>query len=59
MLGFSGWQLLKGLVLAAGTMGVVSLALIYFIPSPPSSHGENVALFRDFLCFSAIVVGAV
>jgi TRAP-type uncharacterized transport system substrate-binding protein len=37
MLGFSGWQLLKGLVLAAGTMGVVSLALIYFIPSPPST----------------------
>jgi TRAP-type uncharacterized transport system substrate-binding protein len=37
MLGFSGWQLLKGLVLATGTMGVVSLALIYFIPSPPST----------------------
>ena len=36
MLGFSRWQLFKGLVLAVGTMGVVSLALIYFLPSPPS-----------------------
>jgi TRAP-type uncharacterized transport system substrate-binding protein len=36
MLGFSGWQLFKGWVLAVGTMSVVSLALIYFIPAPPS-----------------------
>jgi TRAP-type uncharacterized transport system substrate-binding protein len=37
MLGFSRWQLFKGLALAVGTMGVVSLALIYFIPTPPST----------------------
>ena len=36
MLGFNRWQLFKGLALAAGTMGVVSLALIHFIPAPPS-----------------------
>ena len=36
VLGFSRWQLFKGLALAVGTMGVVSLALIYFIPAPPS-----------------------
>ena len=36
MLGYSRWQLFKGLVTAVGTMGVVSLALIYFIPAPPS-----------------------
>jgi TRAP-type uncharacterized transport system substrate-binding protein len=37
MLGFSRWQLFKGLVLAVGIMGVVSLALAYFIPAPPST----------------------
>jgi TRAP-type uncharacterized transport system substrate-binding protein len=37
MLGFSRWQLFKGLVLAVGIMGIVSLALIYFIPAPPST----------------------
>src|SRR5499427_3893527 len=37
MLGFSRWQLFKGLVLAAGIMGVVSLALAHFIPAPPST----------------------
>lgn len=36
MLGFDRWQLFKGLALAVGTLGVVSLALIYFIPAPPS-----------------------
>jgi TRAP-type uncharacterized transport system substrate-binding protein len=36
MLGFNRRQLFKGLALAVGTMGVVSLALIYFIPAPPS-----------------------
>lgn len=35
MLGFSGRQLFKGLVFVVGTMSVVSLALIYFIPAPP------------------------
>ena len=37
MLGFGRRQLFKGLVSAVGTMGVVSLALIYFIPAPPST----------------------
>jgi TRAP-type uncharacterized transport system substrate-binding protein len=36
MLGFSRWQLFKGLVLAVGAMGIVSLVLTYFIPAPPS-----------------------
>jgi TRAP-type uncharacterized transport system substrate-binding protein len=36
MLGFNRWQLFKGLVLAVGAMGIVSLALTYFIPAPPS-----------------------
>ena len=36
MLGFSRWQLLKGLVAAVGIMSIVSLALIYFVPATPS-----------------------
>jgi len=36
MLGFSRWQLLKGLAAVVVVMSVVSLLLIYFIPSPPS-----------------------
>jgi TRAP-type uncharacterized transport system substrate-binding protein len=36
VLGFDRWQLFKGLALAVGTLAVVSLALIYFIPAPPS-----------------------
>jgi TRAP-type uncharacterized transport system substrate-binding protein len=39
MLGFSRWQLFKGLIFAVGTIGVVSLALTYFIPAPPSTVG--------------------
>jgi hypothetical protein len=35
MLGYSRWQLLKGLAVVVGTMSMVSLALIYFIPAPP------------------------
>ena len=37
MLGYSRWQLLKGLAVVVGTMSMVSLALIYFIPAPPST----------------------
>jgi hypothetical protein len=37
MLGYSHWQLLKGLAVVVGTISIVSLALIYFIPSPPST----------------------
>jgi TRAP-type uncharacterized transport system substrate-binding protein len=37
MLGFSRWQLFRGFVFAVGTMGVVSLALSYLIPAPPST----------------------
>jgi TRAP-type uncharacterized transport system substrate-binding protein len=36
MLGFSRWQLLKGLAAAIGIVGIVSLALIYFVPATPS-----------------------
>ena len=36
MLGFSRWQLFKGLVLAVGIVSIVSLALIYFVPATPS-----------------------
>jgi len=43
MLGFSRWQLFKGLVFAFGTFGVVSLALTYFIPAPPSKVGMAIA----------------
>src|SRR5262249_17518920 len=36
MLGFNRWQLLKGLAAVVVVMSIVSLLLIYFIPSPPS-----------------------
>jgi TRAP-type uncharacterized transport system substrate-binding protein len=36
MLGFSRRQLLKGLAAVAGIVSIISLGLIYFIPSPPS-----------------------
>jgi TRAP-type uncharacterized transport system substrate-binding protein len=36
MLGYSRRQLFKGLVAAVGVLSIVSLALIYFLPSPPS-----------------------
>jgi TRAP-type uncharacterized transport system substrate-binding protein len=36
MLGYSRWQLFKGLAAAVSIMSIVSLALIYFIPAPPS-----------------------
>ena len=36
MLGFSRWQLFKGFAAAVGIVSIVSLVLIYFIPTPPS-----------------------
>jgi TRAP-type uncharacterized transport system substrate-binding protein len=36
-MGYSRWQLLKGLAAVVGIVGVISLALIYFIPAPPST----------------------
>src|ERR1700674_5810573 len=36
MLGFNRWHLLKGLGAILCIAGIVSLALIYFIPTPPS-----------------------
>src|SRR5215469_7965734 len=36
MLGLSRWQLFKGLAAAIGIVSIVSLALIYFVPAPPS-----------------------
>jgi TRAP-type uncharacterized transport system substrate-binding protein len=36
MLGYSRWQILKGMVAAVAGVSIVSLLLIYFIPTPPS-----------------------
>ena len=36
MLGYNRWQLFKGLAASFCILGIVSLALIYFIPAPPS-----------------------
>ena len=36
MLGYSRWQLFKGLAAAVGIVSIVSLVLIYFFPAPPS-----------------------
>ena len=36
MLGYSRWQLFKGLAAAVGIVSIVSLSLIYFFPAPPS-----------------------
>jgi len=33
---FSRWQIFRALAAIVGTFGIVSLALIYFIPAPPS-----------------------
>ena len=37
MLGFNRWHLLKGLAAILCIGGIVSLALSYFIPAPPST----------------------
>jgi uncharacterized protein len=37
MLGFDRWHLLKGLAAILCMVGIVSLALIYFFPAPPST----------------------
>jgi TRAP-type uncharacterized transport system substrate-binding protein len=36
MLGYSRWQLFKGVATAVAIVSIVSLVLIYFIPAPPS-----------------------
>jgi TRAP transporter TAXI family solute receptor len=36
-MGYSRWQLLKGLAAVVGIVSIISLALIYFIPAPPST----------------------
>ena len=36
MLGYNRWQLLKGLAASLCVVGIVSLALMYFIPAPPT-----------------------
>jgi hypothetical protein len=41
MLGYSRWQLFKGLATAVGIVSVVSLVLIYFIPAPPSAQNPR------------------
>jgi TRAP-type uncharacterized transport system substrate-binding protein len=43
MLGFSRSQLFKGLAFAVGAFGLISLALTYFIPAPPSTVGMAIA----------------
>jgi len=52
MLGFSRWQLFKGLVLAVGIVSIVSLALIYFVPATPSkvimATGPNGSTFEYY-----------
>ncbi|PWT89032.1 MAG: hypothetical protein C5B56_07820 [Proteobacteria bacterium] len=37
MLGFSRWQILKGLAAIIAIVGSVSLVLVYFFPAPPST----------------------
>src|SRR5450631_1125964 len=37
MLGYDRWHLLKGLAASLCVVGVVSAALIYFIPAPPTT----------------------
>jgi hypothetical protein len=37
VLGFNRWHLLKGLAAILCIVGIVSLALIYFFPAPPST----------------------
>jgi hypothetical protein len=37
MLGFGRWQILKGVATATAIVSIVSLVLVYFIPSPPST----------------------
>jgi hypothetical protein len=37
MLGYNRWQLFKGLAASLCVVGIVSLALIYFFPAPPST----------------------
>src|SRR6516165_557109 len=53
MLGFSRWQLLKALAAIVGIVGTISLALLYFIPSPPST----VTMATGFKGSSADYVG--
>ena len=36
MLGYSRWQLFRGLAAAVAIVSMVSLVLIYFLPAPPS-----------------------
>ena len=36
MLGYSRWQLFKGLAAAVAIVSIVSLVLMYLIPAPPS-----------------------
>src|SRR5262249_34581526 len=36
LMAFNRWQILKGSAVGAVTVGIVSFALIYFFPAPPS-----------------------
>ena len=52
MLGISRWQLLKALAAIVGIVGTISLALLYFIPAPPSkvtmATGERGSSFEYY-----------
>ena len=43
MLGYSPWQLFKGLAAAVGIVSILSLVLIYFFPAPPSKISMAIA----------------
>jgi hypothetical protein len=49
MLGFDRWHLLKGLAAILCMVGIVSLALIYFFPAPPSTISNGRWFQRRFL----------
>ena len=53
MLGL-GWSLLKGLTAIVCIVGIISLALAYFIPAPPSTF----KIATGFKGGSALFVGA-
>ncbi len=46
MLGFDRWHLLKLIAATLCIFGIVSLALIYFIPAPPSKISIAVATIK-------------
>lgn len=69
MLGFNRWHLLIGLAAILCVVGIASLALIYFIPAPPStitfasgfkggSYELLIARYKEILARSRVMVDA-